>query len=382
MPQWDLFDPPEDPFPLYRRLRDHAPVYHNTERDFWALSRFDDVQAANRDWRTFSYARGVDIDGVGQLFHPGNFLDADPPTHTALRGVVKDYFRVSALREAFEPIVRDEVESLLAGIDEDDCFDVGLDFAWHLPIRASAHLLGFPSEDCARLRRIGDSALMVPVRPPMPPSVADGARTLRSYFEEQIQERRRHPRDDMLTRIACAEVDGRPIGGAGAGIATIIFAGAVDTTALTLTSAVYWLARHPGQRALLVEDPSRIPEAIEELLRFDGPIQAFRRTATTDVELHGTTIPAGANVVLAYGSANRDERRFERADEFDVTREPSRHLAFGDGIHHCIGAPLARIEAQIALGTLLERLPEYEVIDGRRTHGLFRGFHELRIKRG
>jgi cytochrome P450 len=378
---WDPYEPPPDPYPVYRELRDRFPVYSNARRGFWALSRFEDVRAANKDWERFSYAQGVDIDGVGQQLNPGNFLDADPPIHTVLRAIIKHRFRIGPLRAAMTPVIEAEVDGLLAGLKNADGFDFGRECAWELPIRVGARLLGFPSEDCSRLRALSDQAFLRSMRVPVVTSAADATRAVRDYFEEQIQARRRQPRDDMLTQIAHAELDGKPLGDAAAGVAGLIFGGSVDTTALMLTSAVSLLAAHPEQRAWLSEDLSRVSGAVEETLRFEAPIQVFKRTATRDVELHGTTIPAGGTVMLIYGSANRDERQFDRADRYDVRRRSGRHLAFGEGIHHCIGAPLARLEAEIALRALLQQAPDYSVADAQRISPPSRGFRQLWLRR-
>lgn len=382
LPNWDPFHAPEDPYPVYKALRDSAPVYRNDEHGFFALSRYEDVQAANRDWQTYSYAHGVDIDELGELLQPGNFLDADPPSHAALRAVVKERFRVGGLRESLTSAIESETRRMLSELDESAEIDFATACAWELPIRIGSHLLGFPMSDCDHLRELADSAFMrIPEGPTGSSAAEQPVSQVRQYFEEQIQQRRERPLGDMLSEIAHAEVDGRSIGDAAAGLASLIFGGSVDTTALTMTNAVNLLATHPEQRAWLAQNPEFLGQAVEEVLRFESPIQVFKRTTTSPVELHGTEIPAGARVFLIYGSANRDERKIERADEFDPRRKVGRHLAFGEGIHHCLGAPLARLEVNIVVRTLLEIAPEYRVIGGERTHGPARGFRKLRIEK-
>ncbi|XVQ06420.1 cytochrome P450 [Spirillospora sp. CA-255316] len=381
---WDPFNAPKDPYPTYAAMREHAPAYHNAEVDVWAFSRFADVQAANRDWRTFSYAKGTVLDGIGDFLQPGNFLDHDPPLHSQLRAVVKDKFSVSALRESLSSVIADEVDQLLVGTSDADEFDFGLECAWVLPVVAACHLMGFAREDIDRLRGIADNAFAVKPGPPgSGEASAAGIATaaVRAYFEEQIEDRRRHPKDDLLTHIATATVDGQPIGDSAAGIAALIFAGSADTTALTLTNLVNLLAEHPEQREWLVKNPDKTEQAVEEVLRYESPIQLMKRHTTREVEVHGRVIPAGANVCLIFASANRDSRQFDRPDEFDVRRKFSRHIAFGDGVHHCIGAPLARMEATTMLRRFLELVPNYEIGESQKIAGTLRGFRTLQIKR-
>jgi cytochrome P450 len=380
---WDPFNAPKDPYPTYAAMREYAPVYHNPDVDVWAFSRFADVQAANRDWQTYSYAKGTVLDGIGDFLQPGNFLDHDPPLHSQLRAVVKDKFSVSALRDRLAAPVAADVDDLLDGISNPDDFDFGLECAWVLPVRAASHLMGFGTEDIDRLRAISDNAFAV--KPGAPGSEEASAAqvataAVRAYFEEKIEDRRSR-QDDLLTHIANATVDGQPIGDSAAGIAALIFAGSADTTALTLTNLINLLAEHPEQREWLVANPDKTEQAVEEVLRYESPIQLMKRHTTREVEVEGRVIPAGANVCLIFASANRDHRQFERPDEFDVSRKFSRHIAFGDGVHHCIGAPLARMEVTTMLRKFLERFPEYEIGESMKIAGTLRGFRNLQIKR-
>lgn len=382
---WDPLSLPSDPYSVYAAMRDDAPVSYDAKSDVWALARFADVQAANRDWQTFSYSQGTLLDGIGDYLQPGNFLDEDPPLHTQLRAVVKDKFTVSTLRESFTSVIDREVEDMLTEMTSADEFDFGLDCAWVLPILVGSHILGFPREDIPRLRDIADQAFAV--KPGLPGSgeasaAAVAVTAIRQYFEEQIDDRRRNPRDDLLTQIATARIDGKPVGDAAVGIAALIFAGSVDSTALAMTSVVDLIAQHPDQREWLINNPDLTGQAIEEGLRFESPVQFMKRTTTRDVELHETTIPAGSTVCLVYGSANRDPRHFDRADEFDVQRKFSRHIAFGDGVHHCIGAPIARIEATTTVRRFLELVPDYEIVESKHiAGGSLRGFRSLKIRR-
>lgn len=201
------------------------------------------------------------------------------------------------------------------------------------------------------------------------------------YFHDICQQRARQPTDDLLSAIATASIDGQPIGDSAEGMALLLFVGGFENVGCSITNTLYWLAKHPDQRSWLAADPSQVPAAIEEALRFDAPQQNFKRTTTVDTELRGVQIPAGQPVILLYGAANRDERRWDRPDHFDIRRQPKHHLAFGHGIHHCIGAPLARLQAQIVLEEVLAQIPRYEFTANptRLPSHAVRGFAELPV---
>jgi cytochrome P450 len=354
----------EDPYPIYRQLRDEAPLYHNPERGFWAVSRYADVAEVSRDWERFTVTRGVDIDNAGDVLGPGFFLAQDPPVHGKMRDVVKHAFGTRTIRELTEQPIRQETEALVHEIASRGAADLALELAWTLPARAMAVLLGYPMEDAIILRDLELAFLTRETGSAAPPAVSDEAGlALMEYFQREVEARRSKPRDDLLTAMARAEIDGEPIGDAAEGMALLVFVGGFENVACMLTNALYWLARHPEQRAWLAANPDGIPAALEEVLRFDSPQQNFKRTTTRDVELHGEAIPAGQPVFLLYGAANRDERTFEEPDRFDIRRKGGRHLSFGDGIHFCLGAAMARLEGQIVLETVLRELPEY-ALDG------------------
>ena len=370
----------ENPYPVYRMLRDSAPLYHNPEHGFWAVSRYDDVVAVSRDWRNYSSASGVDIDDTGGQFGDGNFLEEDPPLHDLLRAVVRSEFVPKNLRAAMEPFVREQVERLVADLRDRPAVDFARELAWELPVVVVSRLVGFPEEDRERLRQWEETfALRIPTLDRLPPFALRAGAALRAYFADLIAERRSRPRDDLLTRIANAEVDGRPIGELALGMVFILFVAAIETTASLITQALRLLAEHPEQRAWLVDNLEAAPEAIEEVLRYEAPVQNIKRTTLSETELLGQPLEKNATVLLLTGSANRDERRFPDPDVFDIRREPRRHLAFGEGIHHCIGAPLARLEGQVVLETILREMPEYTLV-GRPTrlpNNIVRGYVSL-----
>jgi cytochrome P450 len=363
-----VFDPlasPPDaaaaPYAAYDRLRREAPVYRNEERGFWALSRFDDVRAASRDWESFSNARGVDLDELGRLvFGPGDFLDTDPPEHDELRAVVRSRFTPKSVA-ALQPMIEGHVDELLAGLTKGRRPDLAGGVAWPLPVRVMCSVFGLPPDERSRVATLYRAVMgRSPETVAIPPRALEAAAEMRAYFVSQARERRHRPRDDLMTQIALARPDGEPLPDAKlAGICFVLFSAGIDTVTSLLGSAVLLLALHPDQRELVLRDPDRLPAAIEEALRYESPLQFNARTTTREVTLAGTTVPAGETVLLLYGAANRDERRYDDPARFDITREPRRHLAFGEGIHFCIGAPLARLQTSIALRALLDRMPNY-----------------------
>jgi cytochrome P450 len=352
-----------DPYPTYRWLRENAPVQYSPQRELWAVSRHEDVIEVTRDWATFSSACGADTDELGSHFiAPGSFLDTDPELHDKLRAVVHRPFTPKVLRARAAPIVQAVVAARLDALAQDDLADLAQDFAWPLAAGVIAELLGLPSEDLPRVQPWGENlARRVPGIAEPPAAAITALVEITEYLREMLARRRGGSGDDLLSSIANAHVDGAPIGDEAAGIATLLLMGGVETIASAIGNALLLLAEHPDQRAWLAAHPEAIPQALDEIVRFESPIQHVRRITTRDVEMHGETIPRGSHVVIVYGSANRDERRYEHAERFDIHRERKRSLAFGDGIHHCLGVPLARLEGEIVLGAILRELPDYEL---------------------
>jgi cytochrome P450 len=376
--------PREELYDIYRRLRADHPVYHNAEREVWCVSRYADIQAVARDWKTFSNAAGVDID-LPRAFGPGDFLDSDPPRHDELRDVVRPFFLPREIAR-LERAVAARIDLLIEELRGREDADLAQEFAWRLPIWVICRLLGVPAADDAEVQRmVTQQVKRVPGRAEVPQQANDALAELQAYIAELSAAKRASPAADVLSRLAEGEATGLPRRAEIAGMGVLLFVAGSETTASLLANALDLLARHPAVQeqvrgAVRAGEPrALVDRVVEETLRFESPIQYLSRTTTRDVELCGERLPAGARVALLYGSGNRDERRFERSESFEPDREQKRHLAFGEGIHFCLGAPLARLEARIAIPAFLHAVERYEIVERARlaTH-VARGFERLR----
>jgi cytochrome P450 len=363
----DVFDPyspevQEDPYPRYRRLRDEQPVAHNPELDCWFLFRFDDVLTAVHDHQRFLSGHGISV-APGRETQPAPTLIAmDNPLHDDLRTAVSRKFSPRAIKELETVVValaEDHVDAIVAAGSCELMHDVAIP----LPMIVVGDLLGVRPEDRPQFREWADALVHQDPRreETMAPAKVAGAE-LGRYFAAVIADRRQAPRDDLVSDLIAAEVRGRPLElHEIVGFAFLLVVAGTETTTNFIGNAVLALSARPEQLASLRADPSRGANAVEEVLRYDGPVQGLARVTAVDVELSGTTIPAGSRVQLRYGSANRDEREFVDADRFDVGRPAGRHVAFGHGIHHCLGAALARLEGRIVLEQLVRRTTDWEV---------------------
>ncbi len=354
----------DDPYPLYRRLRDEAPVYADGAGRFWALSRYADVQAAARDWEAFSSAEGNDLDQTALLFAPaGELTHADPPLHTRLRDAIKREFGVSQVRHRLEETVRAEVRELISGLRGHERVDFAQELALPLPAGVICGWLGFPQSDHGQL--IGWFEQMLERAPGQVelPAAALGARDeMRGYVRRAMVARRGHECDDLLSVFVRAHTDGTLSEDEVIGAAMLLFFAGITTTSALIANSLVHLHRFEGEREQIRRSPELIPAAVEELLRFDAPLQWLTRVTSREVEMHEVTIPTGSRVMLLWASANRDERRWPEPDKLMLEREPKRHISFGEGIHHCLGAPLARMEARIVLEELMPSVSAYEPI--------------------
>ena len=359
----------EDPYALYRRMRDEAPAYWNDELEFWALTRFDDVEAGFKDHETFSSAQGVALESRRSAGALPMIITMDPPEHTVLRKLVSRVFTPRKVA-AMEGETRRIITGYLDRIAGEGACDVVADLTGPFPMDVISAVLGVPGEHRDALRHDADRIL---IREDgvmeMPPEAIAGFGGLITYFAEDLPRRRRGEGEGLITDLACLEVAGRRLTDDEvlAFCLLLIIAGHETTTKL-VANAIELLSRHTDQRDRLVADPSLVPAAVEEVLRFHTSTQYMHRTLTVDVERHGRTMRAGDSVLLLIGAANRDEREFgDTVDEFDIVRRPPRQISsFGFGAHYCLGAGLARMEARVALEELHRRLPDYEVDHDRK----------------
>jgi len=357
-----------DPYPVYRWMRDHAPVYYNERQDFYALTRFDDVLAALVDSERFTSTWSTSLEFMdGPKSGTGLMIYMDPPRHNRYRALVSKAFTPRAIT-ALEPGIERIARRHLAALEGRSRFDVVKEFTAKLPMDVISEMLGIPEADREEVQR--RSNLMLPREPgdPMPlPEALEAMDEVQKTFDALIAERRSRPRDDMLTRLTQAEVATEDGGTARLGdedirmFLVLLATAGNETVTKLLATALHELWRHPDERRALVDDPGLIPGAVEETLRYDPPSQYQGRVTTCEVEIHGRRLPKHARVLPINGATGRDERRFPDPDRFDVRREIDFHLGFGHGRHFCLGASLARMESRIALREVLARWPEYAV---------------------
>jgi cytochrome P450 family 130 len=351
-----VYDPATEGFQrhmqsVYRTLRDEYPV-HVTPDGAFVLSRFEDVWSAVHDWGSFSSA------GVAEAaeLRP-QMIYMDPPDHTSLRSLVSRAFTPKRVAD-LEPRVRAVADQLLARVVAVGRCDLVHEFASPLPSTIMSDLIGVPDEHREAFQGWIEAFLEVT----SPDDIAGRATNIYNLFGSLLAERRALPADDLMSALLAARVDGDGLSDDDLlGFCFLLLVAGNDTTTSLISNGAELLARHQDQRAELAADPSLIPAAVEEMVRIESPTQALSRTAMRDVELHGTMIGAGSRVMLLWGSANLDDREFEDPEVFDIHRQPSRHLGFGHGIHVCLGAALARLEARVAFEELLARVPDYEL---------------------
>ncbi|GAB0105282.1 cytochrome P450 [Nocardia sp. JMUB6875] len=387
-----LFDPydyrvHEDPYPVYQRLRTEAPVYHHPELDFWALSRHVDVAAGFRDDRRLSSANGVSLDPAAwgpHAWRTMSFLAMDDPGHVRLRKLVYQGFtprRVTEMSERIREITLRYLEPALASGD----FDWIDAVAGQVPMDVISELLGVPEADRAELRRLADllvhreeGVLDVPV------AAMEAALQLAGYYNQMLADRKRERTEDLTSALLDAEADGDRLADEEIlGFMFLMVVAGNETTTKLLGNALYWAGRNPEQYAKVAAHPELVEDWVEETLRYDASSQILARTAAEDLEYYGRTIPAGAKVLLLIGSANRDDGAFHDPDRYDIERPDKGGLiSFGKGVHFCLGAHLARLEASIVLREFATRVKAYRIGETgiQRVHSVnVRGFAHLPV---
>jgi cytochrome P450 len=355
-----------DPYAVFRRLREEAPLYRNEAHDFYALSRFADVQDGLRDPETYISGRGgiLELIKAGIEMPPGVLIFEDPPTHTVHRGLLSRVFtprKMNALEDQVRAFCARSLDPLVGA----GGFDFVRDLGAEMPMRVIGMLLGIPEEDQEAIRDESDAALRT--TPGQPMRYSQERFATGEAFADYIDWRAEHPSDDLMTEMLNAEFEDetgttrRLTRNEVLTYVNVVAGAGNETTTRLIGWAGKVLGDHPDQRRELVEDPSLVPNAMEELLRYEPPAPHIARYVTRDVEHHGQTVPAGSIMMFLVGAANRDDRRFPDADRFDVHREIGQHLTFGYGIHFCLGAALARLEGRVAIEEVLKRFPEWEV---------------------
>jgi cytochrome P450 len=354
-----------DPYPVFRRLREEAPLYHNGRLGFYAVSRFDDVERGLGGPATYISGRGAILELIkaGIEYPPGVLIFEDPPVHTTHRRLLSGVFTPKKVA-ALEPKIRDFCARSLDPLVGAGRFDFVADLGAQVPMRTIGMLLGIPEQDQESIRDQQDGNLRTEAGQPMNYS-ADFLSG--EMFADYIDWRAAHPSDDLMTDLLQAEFEDET--GTRRRLTreeiltyvTVVDGAGNETTNRLIGWAGKVLAEHPDQQRELAADPGLIPGAIEELLRYEPPAQHIARYVAQDVELHGKLVPMGSAILFLVASANRDERRYPDGDRFDIHRKISQPLTFGRGIHFCLGAALARLEGRVALEEVLKRFPTWEV---------------------
>lgn len=366
MGHFNLYSPEFDanPFDSYKELRDNHPCYWSDEAQKWVLTRYDDVFNALNDWQTYSSAKGNLVDEFPG--RAGNTLGSmDPPRHDQLRSVVQAVFAKRNLNHLVEPIQQIARDAIAKNIGDRKAFDFAEDFAAEVTFNVLVALLGLPNLDPEEARR--NALLMVQTDPKTRQKGAEHLAAfewMKDYASEVIEMRAANPGDDLISQLITAEVDGVKLDliQVQMTVTTLIMAG-IESLSGFLKMFAKNMAEFPEQRKKVQMDMSLLPDAIEESMRYNSSAQRFRRCLTRDVSLHGQTMKAGDFVILAYGSANRDERKYPNPDEYDVTRKPKGHVGMGGGVHLCLGNSIARLAIKTSMEVFLDRIPNFSLAE-------------------
>jgi cytochrome P450 len=356
------------PYPVYRRLRDEAPVYRDPENRWWVLSRFDDVSAALRNWETFSSKKGPAPENPDNDGRKYSIISMDPPRHERVRAVLKGFFTPKAV-EAMESALRAVVNTHLGRLCSGTTVDAMEAFAFSIPTDVIGDLLGVPYADREQLRVWWEAFLTREEgQVAMPSKAIEANRMISQYIGDLIEQRRSDPSDDLISIVLRATFDDPEVGRQRSltphevlMFCNLLSAAGSETTQKLISNGLVALSDHPDQWQRIVQDRKVIPAAVNEALRYDTPSQWVARTLTRPIELHGVTMDAGDWVLLLLGSANRDERRYDDPDRFVIDRPRGTDVYFGWGIHICLGQWLARREAQLVFAYIADKFPNYAI---------------------
>ncbi len=369
----------ENPYPYFHEVRANDPMHWSEQWDAWLLTRYDDVALALRDWERFSssgksrrtmraFPRELRqaLEPLEENFSTG-LINSDPPAHTRLRKLLARIFVPREIKK-LRPHIQSIVDGLIDAVTDKGGMDLAQDFAYLLPTTIIAQMMGVPVKDRERFNAWADNINAIHTsRRAMADrfmNAQDNLLEMQDYFRRLYAQRKDDPRDDVLTRLAEADEDGDRFdeGELLATTVTLLMAG-YETTISLISTGMLWLMRNPEQLEMLKADPSLITSTVEELLRYDSPVQRQLRVVSEDIELDGKRLKKGDLAACMIGAANRDPAQFPDPDRLDIRREDNKHVAFGYGIHFCLGGPLARVEGDVAISTLLRRLPNIRLAD-------------------
>ena len=386
------FDIQQNPYPVYEELRNESPIYYVEKHDLWVLSRYSDIHSVVNDWQTYSNREGVDIDKTDSLLAPDNVDEKDGAEHDKYRRLIQKWFTPRTLRDELLDPLKKETSHLVSEFAAQGGGDIVQSVAWQLPAFVITRMFDAPEDDRADLISFMKPVFARIPNDPVPPKEAfESGRLITNWCNDLIEKRRGEKlagRNDILSMLLQSNLDGNPLTDEQVlGIISHLIVASSGTTQDLIANAVWLLAEHPAERSKLIAAPEMIPNALEECLRFEAVVQSVSRVSNVDIMHHGAVIPQGATVVNLLGSANRDERHWDDPKRFDVSRKPNgylSHLSFADGIHRCIGAPVARLEAKIVVEELLEKMPEFELTSPpvRAVSHVARGIEHLYIGTG